>query len=86
MAKDPITDEELAQAFESHRPRLLAILMRRMQPVLLSRLDYEDVLQDCFVAARKRRAYRPSRIHPWTSPPAMSTSAWIFGRNCLRLP
>ena len=57
MENETLTDEELVRAFYSHRPRLLAVLMRRMPPVLLSRVDYEDVLQDCFVAARKRRAY-----------------------------
>ena len=57
MENVTLTDEELVRAFDSHRPRLLAVLMRRMPPVLLSRVDYEDVLQDCFVAARKRRAY-----------------------------
>lgn len=57
MENETLTDEELVRAFDSHRPRLLAVLMRRMPPVLLSRVDYEDVLQDCFVAARKRRAY-----------------------------
>ena len=53
MENETLTDEELVRAFDSHRPRLLSVLMRRMPPVLLSRVDYEDVLQDCFVAARK---------------------------------
>ena len=57
MENETLTDEELVRAFDSHRPRLLAVLMRRMPPVLLSRVDYEDVLQDCFVAALKRRAH-----------------------------
>ena len=57
MANGTLTDEGLARAFDSHRPRLLSVLMRRMPLVLLSRVDYEDVLQDCFVASLKRRAY-----------------------------
>lgn len=57
MADETMTDGELARSFETNRARLLAVLTRRLPPVLLSRVDYEDVMQECFVASRNRLAY-----------------------------
>lgn len=44
----------LGQIFEKFRPKLLAMLRRRMDPGLGKRDDPEDVLSDAFLAARHR--------------------------------
>jgi RNA polymerase sigma-70 factor, ECF subfamily len=44
----------LETLFEAHRPRLLAMVERRMPDVLSRRLDPEEILQEAFVAARDR--------------------------------
>ena len=48
---------QLAEAFESNRARLLALVRRALPVILLKRMDYEDVLQQAFAEAMKRRDY-----------------------------
>ncbi|MCR5414632.1 MAG: sigma-70 family RNA polymerase sigma factor [Kiritimatiellae bacterium] len=57
MSGARLGEDELAEAFEANRARLMSVLARRLPPALLARLDYGDVMQDCFVAARKRLGY-----------------------------
>ena len=40
--------------FEEHRPRLLAMVQRRLDPALQPRISAEDVLNEAFVQARRR--------------------------------
>ena len=59
----------LAKVFESHRPRLLAMLRRRMDPALAPRMDPEDILSEAFLRASPR----------WSDQdPAMSSYCWLY--------
>ena len=61
----------LGQLLEEHRPRLLAMLARRIDPKLNLRLDSEDILSDAFLQARRR----------WTgyqANPDMKPYAWLY--------
>ena len=49
--------EWLAAMFAEHRERLLAVALRRLNPVLLRRMSAEDVVQDAYAAAAKRLDY-----------------------------
>lgn len=49
--------QEMSVAFEEDRSRLEAVLRRRLPPILLSRMDYEDVMQETFAAAERRMDY-----------------------------
>ena len=49
--------EQLAQAFTENRERLLSLVRRHLQPVLLKRLSYEDALSAVYENAAKRLAY-----------------------------
>lgn len=51
------TTRELAEAFTAYRERLLALVRKNLNPVLLKRMSYEDVLQSTYEAAAKRLAY-----------------------------
>ena len=44
----------LGQLLEEHRPRLLAMLRRRLDPKLNPRLDAEEILSEAFLQARRR--------------------------------
>jgi len=44
----------LGMLFEEHRPRLLAMVQRRLDPALQPRISAEDVLNEAFVQARRR--------------------------------
>ena len=48
------TSQRLAEAFAEHRARLLALVEKRLNPILLKRLTHEDVMQDVYFAAAKR--------------------------------
>jgi len=55
----PITDSvaqmaHLGQVLQQHRPRLLAMLRRRIDPALAKRLDAEDLLGEVFLLAGRR--------------------------------
>lgn len=68
----------LGQLWEKHAPDLLAMLRRRIDPALASRIDPEDVLSETFLLAR----------HKWNDFKAgskMTPYAWLYGiaRDCL---
>ena len=44
----------LGRLFEEHRPRLLAMVQRRIDPALAARVDAEGILTDAFLLARRR--------------------------------
>lgn len=46
-----------AGAFEEHRPRLLALAAKHLNPVLARRLTPEDAVQEAFAAALAREAF-----------------------------
>jgi RNA polymerase sigma-70 factor (ECF subfamily) len=60
---------QLGQLLEEHRPRLLAMVQRRIDPALAARIDAEDVLAEAFFQARRRwRAFvsqSQMRPYPW---------------------
>lgn len=60
----------LAKAFEAHRPRLLAMLKRRIDPALAQRIDPEEILSEAFLRARARWAEHDPKV--------MSTYAWLY--------
>ena len=49
--------DSLSGLFMEYRNRLMDLAARKLNPVLLSRLSVEDVVQDAFVAACKRPEY-----------------------------
>lgn len=51
------TAERLAQAFAAFRDRLLALAQKRLNPILLRRFAYEDILQETYAAAVKRLSF-----------------------------
>ncbi len=54
---DGFSQVNLAAAFAENRQRLLAIAERRLNPILLKRLNAEDVLSEAYVNAAKRLDY-----------------------------
>lgn len=70
----PVTDSvaqmaQLGQVLQQHRPRLLAMLRRRIDPVLAKRIDAEDVLSKVYVLAGRRwtafAAQPDPQAYPW---------------------
>jgi RNA polymerase sigma-70 factor (ECF subfamily) len=62
---------ELAGLLEEHRPRLLAMLRRRVDPDLSVQIDADDILSDAFLQARRRwQAFREQ--------PALTPYAWLY--------
>jgi RNA polymerase sigma-70 factor (ECF subfamily) len=59
----------LAKVFEAHRPRLMAMVQRRIAPALAPRTDPEDILGEAFLRASLRWSHHE---------PAMSTFAWLY--------
>ena len=55
--KNDFTSQGLAEAFAEHRGRLLSLVERRLNPILLRRLSHEDVMQEVYLAAAKRLPY-----------------------------
>jgi len=51
------SQDNLAAAFAEHRQRLFALAERRLNPILLKRLNAEDVLSETYVNAAKRLEY-----------------------------
>ena len=51
------SQDNLAAAFAEHRQRLFALAERRLNPILLKRLNAEDVLSETYVNAAKRLDY-----------------------------
>ncbi len=66
----------LAKVFEENRPRLMAMVQRRIAPALAPRVDPEDILGEAFLRARLRWSKRD---------PAISDYAWLYRitRDCL---
>jgi DNA-directed RNA polymerase specialized sigma24 family protein len=61
-----LADEaELARAFQTYRPKLLALVERRVGGKLKARVDVEGVLQDAFLRARRRWASYDPRNDPY---------------------
>ena len=51
------TPDDLASAFEAHRGRMLELVRKRLDPLLLRRLSHEDALQEAYLACAKRLGY-----------------------------
>ena len=52
-----MASEKIAQAFIEHRERLMTLVRKNLNPILLKRMSYEDVLQSAYEAAAKRLDY-----------------------------
>src|SRR2546428_14043063 len=61
----------LGQLFDAHRPRLLAMLERRIDPRLKVRLDAQEVLSEAFLLAGRKWA--DFKTHSQISP-----YAWLY--------
>ena len=55
--ENEFTSQSLAEAFAEHRARLLSLVEKRLNPILLKRLSHEDVMQEVYLAAVKRLPY-----------------------------
>src|SRR5438105_4839442 len=44
----------LGQLLQEHRPKLLAMVRRRLDPALAARIDPEGILSDAFLEARRK--------------------------------
>jgi RNA polymerase sigma-70 factor (ECF subfamily) len=59
----------LGQLLEEHRPRLLTMVRRRLDPKLNPRLDAEEILSDAFLQAQRRwavfQAQSELKPYPW---------------------
>jgi len=55
--KKEFTSQDLAEAFAEHRARLLSLVKKRLNPILLKRLSHEDVMHEVYLAAVKRLTY-----------------------------
>jgi hypothetical protein len=44
----------LGRLLEEHRPKLLAVIQRRLDPALARRMGSEDILSNAFLQARRR--------------------------------
>jgi RNA polymerase sigma-70 factor (ECF subfamily) len=71
---NPLYDlAELGAVFEEFRPRLVAIVRRRLDPALGARLSADDVLHEAFLdAARRWPAYRAAGT-------PVSPFVWLYG-------
>src|SRR3712207_5046027 len=80
-SRPPSTVADLAilgRLLEEHRPKLVAMVRRRLDPALAARIDAEDVVNDAFFLARRRwPTFREGS--------AASTYAWLYRivRDCL---
>lgn len=70
----PVTDSvaqmaQLGLVLQEHRPRLLAMLRRRIDPTLAKRIDAEDLLSKVYVLAGRRwqafAAQPDPQAYPW---------------------
>jgi RNA polymerase sigma-70 factor, ECF subfamily len=68
----------LTRLYEEHRPRLLAMLERRIDPALAVRLDADDVLGEVYLEARRRWPNFRNRVD-------LPGYVWLYGiaRDCL---
>src|SRR5216684_296671 len=63
----------LGQLLEEHRPRLLAMLQRRLDPKLAARLSAEELLAEAFLLARRKWAGFKEQAAQSPSP-----YAWLY--------
>ena len=70
----------LDELFARHRARLLAIVIRRIDPTLVRRIDPEDVVHESFLRAREKWEWFDTRGRA-----VMSESSWLYKltRDCL---
>src|SRR5690242_16499557 len=61
----------LGALLEEHRPRLLAMIKRRLAPALAARLSPEDVLNEAFLHAQRRWRHFEARA-------TLSPYAWLY--------
>ena len=52
----------LAEEFAENRERLMALVRKHLKPVLLKRMDYEDVLSTVYENSAKRLAYFSAHV------------------------
>lgn len=78
----------LGQAFEQHRPRLEAMIERRMDPALRARVDGKDIVQDAFARARTRWSEFQSQqrgadtgVYAWLYRQALDALIEVWRRN-----
>lgn len=61
-----ILDRDLADAFEKNRARFARMVRLRLDPRLIRRVDPEDVLQEAYIeAGKRRRHFRPAEGSAW---------------------
>src|SRR5207253_8129155 len=61
----------LGQLFDQHRPRLLGMLQRRIDPALAARLDADDLLSETYLQARRR-------WHAYKAKPDLKPYSWLY--------
>lgn len=61
----------LGMLFEEHRPRLLAMVRRRLDPGLQARIGAEDVVNEAFLQARRRWAWFKAQAE-------VTAYAWLY--------
>jgi len=62
---------ELARLLEEYRPRLSAMVQRRLDPALAPRISAEDILSDAFLLARQKR-------NSFDHKNGMTAYAWLY--------
>jgi RNA polymerase sigma-70 factor (ECF subfamily) len=78
-APRPAALADVGRLLEEHRPELLAMLQRRIDPHLAVRLDPEDVLGEAFLQAQRRWEW-------FQEQEGLTAYVWLYGiaRDCLR--
>ena len=57
MQNETFSADDLSKAFSENRERLLALVRKRLNPILLRRLSHEDALAEAYAACARRLAY-----------------------------
>src|SRR5437899_2102335 len=71
LPNDSLIDSAaLGKLLEEHRPRLRAMLQRRIDPALAARIDADDILSEAFLLARRKWA--------GFSEAGMTPYAWLY--------
>lgn len=80
MTDSVSTFANLGRVFEEYRPRLLAMLERRIDPSLAHRVDPDDVLNEAFIVARLRWASVANQLQSQSLPsdPSSMQYAWLY--------
>lgn len=61
----------LGKLLEEYRPRLLAMLRRRIDPALAVRISAEDILNEAFLLARRK-------YEAFKNEPSLSAYSWLY--------